>query len=356
MDNYDAVFGDKFYLTRELEAVPTEMQKITKPLRFRREDLMISDVTSVMTVTDPMVSFMYRMQSQSYDWITQIEGTINIDDIGKGTIDAVKRRLYPIIHSPMFTTNPDSDLCEIIYNLEKGHFYNFSTALLTATEQFIVITMVARTLFALRQALMSSTSWNQFTKQVKDRLPQRIAAELLGETSNSKYSIKNLYTLQKKGSDYLMKSIEDLPVVMMTVEEAPSILGTQMSKEGNIFIDISRQGRKFRIGLLLITQNISSMEPIILANTNTELNMMLGNEIEIRQAIINASNNIAGYENEFKVLSRGEAILTNSLKNVPLPVKISDVPLYIEKELKFFNDPEKALDVTKSKKSEIPLM
>ena len=112
-----------------------------------------------------------------------------------------------------------------------------------------------------------------------------------------------------------MKTVDQLPIVMLTVEEAPSILGSQMSKEGNVFIDISRQGRKFRIGLLLITQNISSMEPIILANTNTELNMMLGNEIEVRMAIINASNNIAGYENEFKVLSRGEAILTNSLRN-----------------------------------------
>ncbi|MCK5141941.1 MAG: ATP-binding protein, partial [Candidatus Heimdallarchaeota archaeon] len=143
-----------------------------------------------------------------------------------------------------------------------------------------------------------------------------------------------------------------------TVEEAPSILGSQMSKEGNIFIDISRQGRKFRIGMLLITQNISSMESLILANTNTELNMMLGNEIEIRQAIVNASNNITGYENEFKVLSRGEAILTNSLKNIPLPVKVSNVPLYIESQLPFFKDPSKVLKVARTKRetAEVPIL
>ncbi|MHA2358559.1 MAG: hypothetical protein ACXABK_07325, partial [Candidatus Heimdallarchaeaceae archaeon] len=296
------------------------------------------------------------MISRNDDWITAIEGAAEDDTMGfaKGTVSAVKRRLIPLTRSEVFTSDVYSDLAEIVYNLEQGHFYNFSTALLSSTEQFIVITMVARTLFSLRQALMSSTKWDQFKEQVKNKLPTKIAKELLGETPNSQFSIRDLYTAGKDR----MKTVQDLPIVMITVEEAPSILGAQMSKEGNIFIDISRQGRKFRIGLLLITQNISSMEPIILANTNTELNMMLGNEIEIRQAITNASNNISGYENEFKVLGRGEAILTNSLKNIPLPVKVSNVPLYIEKELPFFADPYKHLKIEKSKRksTEVPIM
>ena len=355
LENYNTLFADKFYLIRDLEAVSDNMQKFSKALRFRREDVVPTDISSVMYVTDQMSGYMNYMKGKG-DWISAISDADETDDktFVKGTLSAVKRRLLPLIRSPIFTKDPDSDLAEIIYNLEKGHFYNFSTALLSSTEQFVVITMIARTLFALRQALMSSTKWDQFKQQVYDRLPKKIASELLGEISNKKYSIKPLYTSQ--GNE--MKSVRDLPVVMLTVEEAPSILGSQMSKEGNIFIDISRQGRKFRIGLLLITQNISAMEPLILANTNTELNMMLGNEIEIRQAIINASNNITGYENEFKVLSRGEAILTNSLKNIPLPVKVSNVPLYIENELKFFKNPHKAMKVQKMAKNDtdIPIM
>jgi len=358
-DQFDAIFADKFYLTRELEAIPTEMQKIAKPIRFRREDLFVSDITSVMFVSDQMVGFMNRARGSEEDWITKIEKMDEAEDLGfaKGTKNAVQRRLYPIIKSPIFTEDEFSDLAEIVYNLEQGHFYNFSTALLSSNEQFVVITMIARTLFSVRQSLMSSTKWSQFKEQVYSKLPRKIASELLGDSPNSKYSIKDLYVEGKKGNDFVMKNIKDLPIVMITVEEAPSILGSQMSKEGNIFIDISRQGRKFRIGLLLITQNISSMEPIILANTNTELNMMLGNEIEIKQAIVNASNNIAGYENEFKVLSRGEAILTNSLKNIPLPVKVSNVPLYIEKELPFFTNPFEILKIkkTRTKATEVPL-
>ncbi len=131
-----------------------------------------------------------------------------------------------------------------------------------------------------------------------------------------------------------------------------------MSKQGNVFVDISRQGRKFGIGMLLITQNISAMEPLILANTNTEINMMLGNEIEIKQAIINASNNITGYEHEFRVLNRGEAIVTNSLRNIPMPVKIHNAPVIIKENLSFFENPYDCLKIKKEKRisKDIPLL
>ena len=242
-DQFDAIFADKFYLTRELEAIPTEMQKIAKPIRFRREDLFVSDITSVMSVSDQMVGFMNRARGIEEDWITKIETMDEAEDLGfaKGTKNAVQRRLYPIIKSPIFTEDEFSDLAELICNLEQGHFYNFSTALLSSSEQFVVITMLARTLFSVRQALMSSTTWSQFKEQVYSKLPRKIASELLGDSPNSKYSIKDLYVMGKKGNDFVMKNIKDLPIVMITVEEAPSILGSQMSKEGNIFIDISRQ-------------------------------------------------------------------------------------------------------------------
>ncbi|MHA1686795.1 MAG: ATP-binding protein [Candidatus Heimdallarchaeaceae archaeon] len=355
---YSAIFPQKFYLIKEMTGVAKEIQKYAKPIRFRREDIKVEDIMAVMSnVTDQMLGYMSSKAATEDDWITAIENANEGEgDFVKGTVSAVKRRLYPILRSQLFTTNDYSDLAEIIYNLELGHFYNFSTSLLSSTEQFIVLTMIARTVFALRQSLLSSTTWDQFKEQVYSRLPKKIAQELLGDSPQSKYSLLGIYTSEKDNDGYRMKKVNELPVIMLTIEEAPSILGSHMSKEGNVFIDISRQGRKFRMGLLLITQNISAMEPIILANTNTEINMMLGNDIEIKQAIMNASNNISGYEHEFKVLSRGEAILTNSLKNIPLSVKIRNVPKYIEKEISFFSDPYKSLNIKRPKKrTETPL-
>jgi hypothetical protein len=58
---------------------------------------------------------------------------------------------------------------------------------------------------------------------------------------------------------------------------------------------------------------------------NTEINLRVGSEREIRAGIENASEKIAGFEGEFRVMARGEAILTASYREMPLPVKI---PLY----------------------------
>ncbi|GAJ20482.1 unnamed protein product, partial [marine sediment metagenome] len=58
-----------------------------------------------------------------------------------------------------------------------------------------------------------------------------------------------------------------------------------------------------------------------------------------------------------KVLSRGEAIFTNSLRNIPLPVKVSNVPLYIENELPFFTNPYQKLNVKKAReKTKAPIL
>ncbi len=346
---YDILFGEKFYLVSNMKGVPLEMHQFAKTPRFRYEDLSITDITSVMSLSDNMLGFMSSIASQYDDWIGAIEETDEDDKYPKGTVNAVQRRLAPITRSTVFADHACSDLAEIVYNLEKGHFYNFSSALLSSSQQFLVLTMLARTIFACRQALMSSNTWSDFDSQLSNRLPKRIANELLGKVPNP-YNLRDIYTTTTQGGETLLKHISDLPVIMLTIEEAPSLLGSHMSKEGNVFIDISRQGRKYGIGLMLITQNISAMEPLILANTNTEINMMLGNDAEIRMAIMNASNNIAGYEQEFKVLSRGEAIVTNSLANVPLPVKVSNVPLYIKEELEFFGNPYGKLNKKKPKK------
>ncbi|MFW9908995.1 MAG: hypothetical protein ACFFEF_10500, partial [Candidatus Thorarchaeota archaeon] len=128
----------------------------------------------------------------------------------------------------------------------------------------------------------------------------------------------------KSGSDDQspVKDPRNLPVIQVTVEEAPSILNPDLMRGHSVFKDISRQGRKFNIGLLVVSQQVSVLDNVILSQMNTEINLRLGNEREIRACIENASVNITGFENEFRVMSRGEAILTASYRELPLPVKI----------------------------------
>jgi DNA helicase HerA-like ATPase len=102
-------------------------------------------------------------------------------------------------------------------------------------------------------------------------------------------------TLQKR---WQKVEVGKLPFVNVVIEEAPSILNPQRLRFGSIFRDISRQGRKFGIGLTVISQQVAEIDHGILIQLNTELTVSLGNEQERRAAIQNASADLQGFERE----------------------------------------------------------
>ena len=118
-----------------------------------------------------------------------------------------------------------------------------------------------------------------------------------------------------------------LPFVNVVIEEAPSILNPQRLRFGSVFRDISRQGRKFGIGLTVISQQVTEIDHGILTQLNTELTLSLGNEQERRAAIQNASADLQGFERELQVMSKGQVILTASYRDVPLPLQVPDYDL-----------------------------
>jgi len=93
---------------------------------------------------------------------------------------------------------------------------------------------------------------------------------------------------------------------------------------GSVFRDISRQGRKFGIGLTVVSQQVSEIDKGVLTQINTELIMALGNETERKEAIRNASADLGGFERELQVMGKGQVLVTASYKDVPLPVQIGD--------------------------------
>jgi len=158
-----------------------------------------------------------------------------------------------------------------------------------------------------------------------------------------KEKAKRLYIKMRGEEGLTLKEVKELPVVMITVEEAPSILNPQLMKGESIFKDIARQGRKFRIGLIVISQQVTAIDNTILSNMNTEINLKLGNDEEIRAAIRNASINISGFEREFKVMNRGEAILTASYREMPIPLRIPKFDDIFEKDKEKYRLKEKVL-------------
>ncbi len=116
------------------------------------------------------------------------------------------------------------------------------------------------------------------------------------------------------------------PVAAIVLEEAPRVLGKEVLEAGpNIFSTIAREGRKFKVGLLAITQLPSLIPRQVLANINTKI--VLGIEMKPeRQAIIeSAAQDLSQDDRAIASLDKGEAIVTSNFAPFALPVK---VPLF----------------------------
>ncbi len=123
-------------------------------------------------------------------------------------------------------------------------------------------------------------------------------------------------------------SLRDKPVISIILEEAPRVLGKEVLEKGsNIFSTIAREGRKFQVGLVAITQLPSLIPRQVLANMNTKI--ILGIEMAPeRQAIIeSAAQDLSEDGRNIAALDKGEAIITSNFSAFAVPVKI---PLFDE--------------------------
>ena len=128
----------------------------------------------------------------------------------------------------------------------------------------------------------------------------------------------NEYRYQK-----FQDQLKNLPVITVVLEEAPRVIGKKvLESRENIFGTIAREGRKFQIGLIAITQLPSVIPREILANMNTKI--ILGNEMgPERDALINSSaQDLSKDSQNIASLDKGEAIITSNFTKFAIPIKI----------------------------------
>jgi len=99
---------------------------------------------------------------------------------------------------------------------------------------------------------------------------------------------------------------------------------------GSVFRDISRQGRKFGIGLGVVSQQVTEIDSGILTQLNSQITMALGNADERREAVRTASADIADFEHELQVLDRGQLLLSTSLRDIALPIQVPNFDDFAE--------------------------
>lgn len=324
-----------YYLTAREMPAPFEAQA-----RLSRADLTPDDLISIMDFSEQQAAFCQSVYARlGEEWISSLlRGEVPAEE-GEaeylpGTIAAVQRRLGFLEASRTTLVGRflpgafdyESLLPDLLCALEQGRVIVVDTTLFNELEQFLFTTVVARVLFALRKALRSAPDVQGLPRAIQ--LAMGHDANPPGNRGQQSLADALLERLESGRLPYVvgdrLRSVDDLPHVNLVIEEAPSILNPARLKFGSVFRDISRQGRKFGIGLSVISQQVTAIDAGILTQTNTELTMGLGNEDERRAAIRNASGDLSGFERELLLLAKGQILLTSTFKEVPLPVQIKN--------------------------------
>lgn len=145
----------------------------------------------------------------------------------------------------------------------------------------------------------------------------------------------------------ITNKLNDKPLISIVLEEAPRVLGKEVLESGsNIFSTIAREGRKFNVGLLAITQLPSLIPRQVLANMNTKI--VLGIEMKPeRQAIIDsAAQDLTRDDRAIASLDKGESIVTTNFSPFALPIKIPLFETMVKEDLE--KTREESKDVKKS--------
>ena len=306
--------------------------------QYSRADITPDDLISIMDFSEQQAAFCQAVYARlGENWISSLlRGEVPTDE-GEaeylpGTIAAVQRRLGFLEASRTRLVSRflpgafdyESMLPELLCALERGRVIVVDTTLFSELEQFLFTTVVARALFALRKALRSAPDSQGLPRAIQlalgyDASPpgspgqQSLADALIDRLTDGRLP----YCLNG-----VIVSVGDLPHVNLVIEEAPSILNPARLKFGSVFRDISRQGRKFGIGLSIVSQQVSEIDRSILTQLNTEITMGLGSEDERRAATRNSSGDLSGFERELSLLGKGQVLLTTTFKEVPVPVQV----------------------------------
>ncbi|ADP77340.1 protein of unknown function DUF87 [Methanothermus fervidus DSM 2088] len=262
-------------------------------LKINKKYLKPKHFQGTVSFTDAQWQAMHKFYKEFKDeWIIKIEEMERIGEeihgVKKPTIAATNRKLNHVLsHEDVFVENGRNVIEDIVNNLEKGKIVIIDTSQMSEEAGILVGSAIIENIF---------------------RRYQRYKAE--GE-------------LNKK------------PVIGIVVEEAPRILGKDVLKDGqNIYATIAREGRKFNIGLIAITQLVTPIPKSILANMNTKI--ILGNEMPSeRSEIIGSSpQDLSDDDRAIASLDKGEAIVSSIFTKFAVPIYIPLFEDYIEKDEK----------------------
>lgn len=116
--------------------------------------------------------------------------------------------------------------------------------------------------------------------------------------------------------------------LLVVLEEAHVYLSAQSkSRAATAARRIAKEGRKYGVGLMLVSQRPSEVDPTILSQCGSIISLRLTNDSDRAQVTSCASDNLKGLFSMLPVLRTGEALIVGEAVNMPIRAIIDRPPV-----------------------------
>jgi len=116
---------------------------------------------------------------------------------------------------------------------------------------------------------------------------------------------------------------KSLPVVAVALEEAQRVLSANKDRESNVFPRVAREGRKFGVGLLAVTQQPKLLDDELLSQFNTFFVLGLADEKDRNILRSSAKQDLSALGPEIQTLMPGECLVVNLEAPFAVPALLS---------------------------------
>ena len=115
--------------------------------------------------------------------------------------------------------------------------------------------------------------------------------------------------------------------LLVVLEEAHTYLGKENSGAASAAVRrIAKEGRKYGVGIMLVSQRPSEVDSTILSQCGTLFAMRLSNDTDRGQITGAASDNLKGLFDMLPILRTGEAIIVGEAVTLPIRALIDPPP------------------------------
>ena len=120
-----------------------------------------------------------------------------------------------------------------------------------------------------------------------------------------------------------LRKVNKIPPLMLVVEEAHNFCPQQGQVAcSKVFRTIASEGRKFGLGLLVISQRPAKVDKNVLSQCNTQIILKVNNPNDLKAIASSIEGLTEGMEEEIQRLPIGTAIITGGGVSMPLFVDI----------------------------------